>query len=913
MKKANSQCKKIVAEAKKKYWEEYVKQEVNESDDMHKVYKKVKELNNISTLQSYPIIVNDNIFPNDQEKAESFVDFFAQNSNKDNLPNNIKSFRENKEQEFDKPLNEEDHYLNSDMKYEEFLEALKSFSSNKSAVGIDGISYQMLIHLPAKVKSLLFSLFQKIWNNGVLPSAWKKSIVVPILKQGKSRTSVDSYRPISLTSNCGKFFEKIILNRLLFHCEKYNIIPKQQAGFRKGRSCTDHLVKLSNNIKSQFAKRKSLMACFFDVKKAYDHVWHARLLYKLNKIGITGNMYRYLKSFLINRQICTRVNTSYSANKNVDIGIPQGSIIAPILFSILVHDLPQHISKGFEIVQYADDICIWLKTNLKKNTPKRTISYIQKIFQSELNNLVHYMNENGLQLSGEKTHLILFNNGHNPSFLPIFEISGTKLIYKNETKFLGVYFNRKLSWKYHINYLIDKARKRINFLKLVSAQPWSQNQSTLLQLSLALVRSKLIYGQEIYHSAPKSLLNKLQSIDSRGIKIALGIPISTSTQKCYNEMNILSLNEQRQLATTNYILRSQQIENSVSDDLFIDSDIAYPKQSRNTAYLKPILNYTKEVFEGCDINPGKVKKMPIVPILPPWEHTDAFFDLEYSSVTKSENINILKTEALEHISTKYQHHLKVFTDGSVLESNECGSAYIIPDMNLQKSYHLGKGLSIFSCELYAILFALYQILELNIAISNVVICVDSKSVLQSLQSWDCRARSDLVFEIKHFIHILQTRNTLITFLWIPSHCDIYWNDKVDELAKLGAKVHQTANTISECLLSYNEFKSKTKSYFKQKHPQTKSSVLYLPRKSSKLLLRLRLNTWNTKYVKDVKCICNEEITIQHILFECQSLQLLYMQRNIDTKSFSNINNLLYDQKIIDIINILLESPLAELL
>ena len=411
----------------------------------------------------------------------------------------------------------------------------------------------------------------------------------------------------------------------------------------------------------------------------------------------------------------------------------------------------------------------------------------------------------------------------------------------------------------------------------------------------------------------KTLLNKLQSIDSRGIKIALGIPISTSTQKCYNEISVLSLNEQRQLATTNYILRSQQIENSVSEDLFIDSDTVYPKQSKNTAYLKPILNYTKEVFEGCDINPCEVKKMPIVPIIPPWEHTDAFFDLDYSSVTKSENINILKTEALEHIATNYQHHLKIFTDGSVLESNECGSAYIIPDMNLQKSYHLGKGLSIFSCELYAILFAIYRILELNIAISNIVICVDSKSVLQTLQSWDCRARSDLVFEIKHLIHILQTRNTLITFLWIPSHCNIFWNDKVDELAKQGAKGHQTASRNSECILSYNELKSKTKFFFKQKYPQIQSSILHLPRKSSKLLLRLRLNTWNTKYVKDVKCICNEEITIQHILFECQFLQTLYLQRNIDTKSFTNINNLLYDQKILDIINILLESPLAELL
>ena len=129
---------------------------------------------------------------------------------------------------------------------------------------------------------------------------------------------------------------------------------------------------------------------------------------------------------------------------------------------------------------------------------------------------------------------------------------------------------------------------------------------TLLQLSLALIRSKLIYGQEIYHSAPKTLLNKLQSIDSRGIKIALGIPIPTNTQKCYDEINILSLNEQRHLATTNYFLRSQQIENSVTKDLFIDSDVLFPKQSRDTSYLKPIFNYTKEILQSCDIDPHEI-------------------------------------------------------------------------------------------------------------------------------------------------------------------------------------------------------------------------------------------------------------------------------------------------------------------
>ena len=770
----------------------------------------------------------------------------------------------------------------------------------------------MLVHLPNSIRALLFSLFQIIWKNGTLPNIWKKSIIVPILKQGKPRKSVDSYRPIALNSHCGKLFEKIVQQRLLFYCEKNNIIPAQQAGFRKKRSCADHLVKLSSCIKSQFAKRKSLLACFFDIKKAYDHVWHARLLNKLGELGISGNIYNYIKSFLKDRLICTRVNTTYSTFKTVDIGIPQGAIIAPILFSILVSDLPKHIANDFKIVQYADDICIWLKTNIKKHTKKRFIIHTQKHFQIQLDNLLKYMSENGFQLSHEKTHLMFFNNGQNPSFLPKLHLEGTLLEYKSHTKFLGVYFTAKHNWKYHIDYLIDKARKRYNFLKLISKQPWSQNQKTLLQLAIALVRSKLIYGQEVYYTAPKYLLNKLQSLDSKTIKMVLSLPICTNTLKCYTELNILSLDDQRKLAVSNYVLRCKQVDNSVDEEIHVDSNKNYPKRSQNIKQFQPIYNYTKEVFDECNIDISNIHKSPIIPRIPPWEHIGANYDLEYTSVTKSENINLVELEAKEHLSENYQNALKVYTDGSVLENQDCGSAFIIPELNIKRSYNLGKGSSIFTCELYAILFAITQLIELNLPLFHVVINVDSKSVLQSLKSWDCNAGTELIFEIKHIIHILRSNNTIISFCWVPSHCKIFWNDKVDILAKQGAK-NENAIKIENVPLSFNELKSQVKSKLKPKIPKTNISVLSLPRKTSSLLLKFKLNIWRTKYVEDIKCVCKEDISINHMLYNCDFLNNLYRLNNIILDPNKDITEILNDKIILKVIDILLESPLKNLL
>jgi hypothetical protein len=242
--------------------------------------------------------------------------------------------------------------------YQEVLDTIKMIPTKRSSVGIDAISNDMIRHLPADWLSVLCLLFNKCWIEGKQPQAWKTSIVVPILKQGKPKQAINSYRPIALTSHVSKLMERVILNRLSHFSVKENVIPAEQAGFLKGRSTIDHLVKLTTLVKRQFARRKSVLATFFDIKKAYDQVWHARLLYKLKSIGLSGHMYHYIKYFLSNRKIQARIGTTYSSYRNLDMGIPQGSVIAPFLFILLINDLPSVLTKEFYIVQYADDLAI---------------------------------------------------------------------------------------------------------------------------------------------------------------------------------------------------------------------------------------------------------------------------------------------------------------------------------------------------------------------------------------------------------------------------------------------------------------------------------------------------------------------------------------------------------------------------
>jgi ribonuclease HI len=902
MKRAKIRCNKIIALAKKNFWTEFCKSEIAESKDMHKVWSKLKEMKNVNNLPNYPITLTNNHFPSALEKAEAFATTFAENSNSSILNPEMKAFRLQEEmQEKFKDINNnypDQSFLNSPFTFNEFIEILHSFTNNTSSVGIDGISYQMLSHLPPKWKRLLFSFYQQCWLNGALPKIWKQSIVIPILKEGKPKTSLNSYRPISLTSHSGKVLEKIIQRRLEYFCEKNDIIPLNQAGFRKGRSTADHLVKLTHHIKKQFSRRKSTLATFFDVKKAYDRVWHAKLLHKIKKVGIQGLMYDYLRNFLSDRTICARVGCVYSTIKKVDIGIPQGAVIAPLLFSLLVHDLPKIFSKQTNIVQYADDIAIWINASLRKNTPKRVINHVQKIYQEELTKFSIYMQENGLELSCDKTNLVLFNNGDNPNHLPILNMNGHILQYKDDVKFLGIYLTKKLNWKMHMNHLIGKIRKRLNFLKLVSAQPWSQDVNTLLNLAISLVRSKITYGQEVYFSAPNCFLQKLESLDSKAIKIAMGVPVHASTSKTYKECDILPLHEYRKVAVSKYVARSLSVPNSVFAELFIDRNSDYPKRARNIQSLQPIFNYTYSCFEKCDINISDIYVSPVVPMLPPWEMAAANFDIDYSAYHKSDNVHILTSEVRNHLEVNYNHHLKVFTDGSLLESSETGAGFVIPDLKVQKSFYLGKGFSIFTAELFALMMALDYI-ETNIhpSVFNIVICVDSKSVLQAIKSWSCRVGKNLIFEIKFLIHKLISRGTCINFCWVPSHCGILWNEVVDGLAKQGA-LQVNINPLNHSLvLSSREIGFKLQNASKAEFCNSKSTKLFCPRYIASLIYKLRLNAWNTKFSKNILCTCLQPLSIPHVLYECPVLTQIYDENHIDFSS-RNVRKILNDTNII---------------
>ena len=323
---------------------------------------------------------------------------------------------------------------------QEILEIIQNLE-NKSSSGDDYISNLIIKTACTTIASYLTYLINKSMNQGVFPDTLKKAKVIPLFKEG-SKTDVNNYRPISLLTIWSKIIERVIYNRMYHFMERFSPLYNKQFGFRAKHSTIDALVDLTENIRSRSCKK--VIGFFSDLKKAFDTLDHSILLSKLERLGFRGNCLAWLISYLSDRYQRVEVNGISSQWRKIEHGVPQGSILGPLLFLIYINDLPA-ACPDIKILLFADDTSLM--------AVDEQIDHLN----SNLLMLGKWLNATKLALNLSKTIQMNLKPSASNDFL-LF--NSCPILVKPVCKYLGVYVDNKLSFRSHIEYVKTRLGKQ---------------------------------------------------------------------------------------------------------------------------------------------------------------------------------------------------------------------------------------------------------------------------------------------------------------------------------------------------------------------------------------------------------------------------------------------------------------------
>lgn len=370
-----------------------------------------------------------------------------------------------------------------------------------SSPGCDGISTKFLKMTKHAASKILSIIFQQSLDSALIPGDWKHSIVVPIPK-GPSPT-VECYRPISLTCVSCKVLEHIIFSVIMKHLVTHNFFHVNQHGFRGGFSCEGQLFEFVTDIFSNFNLSLQTDAIFIDLAKAFDRVPHQRLINKVKSLGLHPSIVTWIGLFLQGRTQQVRWGRAMSNLSEVVSGVPQGSVLGPLLFLIYINDLPNSIQSRIRL--YADDIVLYRP--IRENS-----DYL--ILQSDLMNIKRWCNVWQMEVNVKKSKFMTFSRA-NAQYCYTYVFGNSNLERVTTYKYLGVHLTQNLSWKHHINEICHKAAQTLGFLRRVLRLA---STDVRLMAYNTLVRSKLEYASVIWNPSQKYLIDQIEAIQNKAVR-----------------------------------------------------------------------------------------------------------------------------------------------------------------------------------------------------------------------------------------------------------------------------------------------------------------------------------------------------------------------------------------------------------
>ena len=367
------------------------------------------------------------------------------------------------------------------------LNSALTFMKTGKACGLDGITTEEILHFGPKSKAWILCLFNKCASENRIPKQWRKARVVALLKPGKDPTERKSYRPISLLCILYKLYERLIMARIAPTVEKE--ITPDQAGFRPGRSTCGQLLNLTQYIEDGYEEKQITGAVFVDLTAAYDTVNHRRLLLKVALMIKNKKIVSIIKSLLENRRFYVELDGRKSRWRNQKNGLPQGSVLAPILFNIYTNDQPEFADIRRFI--YADDLSL--------ATQSTSFETIETRLTEALEELTDYYTKNSLNANPGKTQVCAFHLNNHAAGRKL-NITWNDQILENDShpKYLGVTLDRTLSFSKHVQNVKAKIATRNNLLSKLANSTWGADPKTLRTTAMALSYSSAEYASPVW-------------------------------------------------------------------------------------------------------------------------------------------------------------------------------------------------------------------------------------------------------------------------------------------------------------------------------------------------------------------------------------------------------------------------------
>ena len=379
-------------------------------------------------------------------------------------------------------------------------------SLNNSSAGYDEMPASILKKCIDEYITPITYLVNLSIRQGTFPNELKLAKVIPIFKSGNQQL-INNYRPISVLPFFSKIYEKVMANFLINFLDANDILSNFQFGFRHKHSTTHAIITLTERISKSLDTGKIVCGIFIDFRKAFDVIPHKTLLKKLYSYGIRGNVFDWFESYLSERSQYVEFQTTQSDTKPITHGVPQGSILGPILFIIDINDFSRASDKLFSIL-YADDTSVFIEGY--------EYDKLIEIMNNEMKKVDIWLQANGLVINLEKTHFMVFHRARIKTNSSKISIRDSEISRVFSTKFLGIIIDDQLKWLEHIQYIKNKVSKSVGILCKVQKY---LDQQTLHNLYYTFVYPYLIYGVEIWGNACNVYLDPLVKLQKKCLRI----------------------------------------------------------------------------------------------------------------------------------------------------------------------------------------------------------------------------------------------------------------------------------------------------------------------------------------------------------------------------------------------------------